>query len=109
MAATMADIANTDAAGDAFTGNFEVGDSRSTTDFVVASSSFYYDAADVEMSTAAYNAGTKVTSAMPTENAVYIFSVNGTITVVKITNIDPSYTEVEWLGNFGRMTFDYTK
>ena len=109
MAATMADITNTDVAGDPFTGAFSVGSSRTTTDFVVAAKGFDYAAADVETATAAYNSGTKVTSATPKADAVYIFSVSGTITLVKITEIDATFNGGGWVGKLGRMTFEYKK
>ena len=109
MAATMADITNTDAAGDPFTGAFAVGSSRTTTDFVIAASGFDYATADVETATAAYNPGVKVTSVTPTVDAVYIFSVNGTITLLKVTEIEATYNGGGWVGYLGRMTFDYKK
>tara|TARA_B110000503_G_scaffold140881_1_gene232944 strand:- start:1103 stop:2011 length:909 start_codon:yes stop_codon:yes gene_type:complete len=108
--ATMADIRNADAAGDPFTGAFRVGTSRTTTTFVVAATGYDFDNATVTGATAAYNAGTAVTSATPTVGAVYIYSVNGTITLVKVSEINASFNNAgAWTGNLGRMTFDYKK
>lgn len=109
MSTTMADIRNTNTAGDPFTGAFRVGTSRTTTDFVVAAATYDYDAADVEGATAAYSAGAKVTTATPTVGSVYIFSVNGTITLVKVTEIDASFNGGSWVGNLGKMTFTYKR
>jgi hypothetical protein len=109
MSETMADVRNTDVAGDPFTGTFRVGTSRNTT-VVVAAAGYDYDNANVTGATTAYDNGTPVTTDItPTLGAIYIFRVDGTVTLVKVTEIDPNYTEALWIGNFGKMSFEYKR
>lgn len=104
-----ADFRNTTAAGTAMNGSFKVGDLRTTSNFVVAPSTFDYDNATVTSAEAAYDAITaKSTSGTAADGNVYIYSVNGEIVLVKITEVNTTDNSGSTT-NTGYIDFEYKK
>lgn len=104
---SLKDMANTDAAGDPFTGSWEA---LNATMFVKANS-FDYANATVEAAAAAYANGTASAAVSnPVANDIYIAKLRGTndYAVIKITAVDPADNTCN-CGNTGKISFDYKK
>lgn len=77
--------------------------------FVKASSSFNYTTATEEAASGAFNAGSQSTSVTnPQANDMYIAMKNNVYYVIKILNVDPTYSSGTG-SNAGQMTFSYKK
>ena len=99
---------NTDASSAAFTGSWK-SNPANTCKFVKASSSFDYAHATEEAATSAFNAGTpSISVSNPVANDMYIAMLNNTYYVIKIKNVDPTYSSGTG-SHTGQMTFSYKK
>ena len=101
------DMANTDAAGDPFTGSWEA---KNATMFVKATG-FDYANATVEAAANAYaNGAASATVDNPAAGDIYIAKLRGgsDYAVIKITDVDPADNTCN-CGNTGKISFDYKK
>ncbi|RLD63036.1 MAG: hypothetical protein DRI84_10165 [Bacteroidetes bacterium] len=99
-------MVNTDAS--TFTGSWKSNPANACK-FVKASSNFDYAHATEEAATAAFNSGTQSTSmANPQANDIYIAMKNNVYYVIRILNVDPTYSSGTGAHD-GQMTFSYKK
>ncbi len=102
--ASTKSMINTDDTGEAFTAKWISGNG---TEYVLANG-FDYTNATVESATGAFTAGTTLTTVTPAVNNIYIAKKGTTYYVVKITEIDASFS-TDTGTHTGRITFTYKK
>lgn len=108
-AETSKDMKNTDMAGNNFTGSWTTGTGNAT--MFVKDNAFDYDNGSVEDATAAFAAGSSVSTILnPLAGDILIAQLRGgsDYAVIEIVSVDPANNECG-CGNTGKITFNFKK